>query len=150
MVLTHRDDVADHEIFHRAFGCERVLHESDVDAGTAGVERTLRGDAPVRLDEDLVIVPVPGHTRGSVALLHHDVHLFTGDHLWWEPDDARLHASRSVCWYSWPAQTRSMARLAELSFEWVLPGHGRRWRAGSAAAMRAEVRALAERMAARS
>jgi hypothetical protein len=31
--------------------------------------------------------------------------------------------------------------------EWVLAGHGRRWRAPSRDAMRAEVRALAERMA---
>jgi glyoxylase-like metal-dependent hydrolase (beta-lactamase superfamily II)/ferredoxin len=147
MVLTHEDDVADHEAFRRAFGCERVMHAADVGAGTAGVERKLEGDLPIRLDDDLVVVPVPGHTRGSVALLHRDRHLFTGDHLWWEPDERRLHASRSVCWYSWPAQTRSMARLAELSFEWVLPGHGRRWHAPSADVMRSEVRALVDRMA---
>ena len=129
------------------FGCERILAERDVDAGTAGVERKVPGDDPVRLDHDLTIVPVPGHTRGSVALLHRDRHLFTGDHVWWEPDEGRLHASRGVCWYSWPAQTRSMQRLADLSFEWILPGHGRRWHAPSREAMRAELRALAERMA---
>src|SRR5262245_45627630 len=36
MFLTHRDDVADHEAFRRAFGCERVLHEADVTAATRG------------------------------------------------------------------------------------------------------------------
>ncbi len=146
MILTHRDDVADHDAFHRAFGCERVMHESDVDAGTADVERKIRGVDPVRIDADLTVVPVPGHTRGSVALLHRDEHLFSGDHVWYEGLLARLHAARSVCWYSWAEQTRSMERLAELSFEWVFPGHGRRWRAPSREAMRAEVRALAERM----
>ena len=33
MILTHRDDVADHETFHRTFGCDRVIHRSDVDGG---------------------------------------------------------------------------------------------------------------------
>jgi glyoxylase-like metal-dependent hydrolase (beta-lactamase superfamily II)/ferredoxin len=149
MILTHRDDVADHEAIHHAFGCERVIHESDVDAGTACAERKLRGVDPVRLDADLTVVPVPGHTRGSVALLHRDEHLFSGDHAWYEPVPGQLHASRSVCWFSWAEQTRSMERLAELSFQWILPGHGRRWRASSREIMRAEVRALAERMAGR-
>jgi glyoxylase-like metal-dependent hydrolase (beta-lactamase superfamily II)/ferredoxin len=146
MILTHRDDVADHEAIHRVFGCERVMHESDVEAGTAAVERKLRGTDPVRLDAELTVIPVPGHTRGSVALLHREQHLFSGDHVWYEAPRSRLHAARSVCWYSWAEQTRSMDRLAELSFEWVFPGHGRRWRAPSREAMRAEVRALAERM----
>ncbi len=149
MILTHRDDVADHEAIARAFGCERVIHESDVDAGTAVAERKIRGQDPVRLDADLTVVPVPGHTRGSVALLYRDEHLFSGDHVWYEPLLQRLHASRSVCWYSWAEQTRSMERLAELSFAWIFPGHGRRWRAPSSQAMRAEVRALADRMAQR-
>src|SRR5712672_1816914 len=26
MLLTHRDDIADHELFRRAFGCERIMH----------------------------------------------------------------------------------------------------------------------------
>lgn len=149
MILTHRDDVADHEAIHRAFGCERVIHEGDVDAGTAGAERKIRGREPVRLDADLTVIPVPGHTRGSVALLYRDQYLFSGDHVWYESVIQRLHAARSVCWYSWAEQTRSMMALAEYPFEWVLPGHGRRWRAPSHEAMRDEVRALAARMAQR-
>jgi glyoxylase-like metal-dependent hydrolase (beta-lactamase superfamily II)/ferredoxin len=150
MILTHRDDVADHEAIHRAFGCERVIHESDVDAGTAVAERKLRGRGPVRLDAELTVIPVPGHTRGSVALLYRDEYLFSGDHVWYENALQRLHAARSVCWYSWTEQTRSMAELGEYPFEWVLPGHGRRWHAPSREVMRAEVRALAARMAQRS
>jgi glyoxylase-like metal-dependent hydrolase (beta-lactamase superfamily II)/ferredoxin len=149
MILTHRDDVADHEAIARAFGCERIIHEADVDAGTATAERKLRGLDMVRLDAELTVVPVPGHTRGSVALLFRDEHLFSGDHVWYEPVPQHLHASRSVCWHSWTEQTRSMERLAELPFTWVFPGHGSRWQAPSVASMRAEVRALAERMAQR-
>jgi O-6-methylguanine DNA methyltransferase len=150
MILTHRDDVADHEAIHRAFGCERVIHEGDVDAGTATAERKLRGREPVRLDAELTVIPVPGHTRGSVALLYRDDYLFSGDHVWYESERRHLNAARSVCWYSWTEQTRSMVELGEHAFQWVLPGHGRRWRAPSREAMRAEVRALAARMAQRS
>jgi glyoxylase-like metal-dependent hydrolase (beta-lactamase superfamily II) len=146
MILTHRDDVADHEAFRRAFGCDRVIHEGDVDPGTAGAEIKIRGVEPVRLDDDLTVIPVPGHTEGSIALGVADRYLFSGDHLWYETVLRRLHASPSVCWYSWTEQIRSMERLSAFTFEWVFPGHGRRWQAPSAAAMRAEVSALAARM----
>jgi glyoxylase-like metal-dependent hydrolase (beta-lactamase superfamily II)/ferredoxin len=146
MILTHRDDVADHDAIRKAFGCERVIHESDVDPGTASIEHKIHGKDPVRLAPDLLLVPVPGHTRGSVALIVADRYLFSGDHVWYEPLLQRLHASRSVCWYSWSEQVRSMERLSEFPFEWVLPGHGRRFHAPSSAVMRAEIRALAERM----
>ncbi|HEV8324896.1 MAG TPA: MBL fold metallo-hydrolase [Myxococcota bacterium] len=135
--LTHRDDVAEHETLHARFGTERVLHADDVSALTRGVERRLTGREPTRLADDLVAVPVPGHTRGSAALLYRDTFLFTGDHLWWSSEDGRLDASRSVCWWSWAEQLRSLERLLDLRFEWVLPGHGEPWRAASAAAMRA-------------
>jgi glyoxylase-like metal-dependent hydrolase (beta-lactamase superfamily II)/ferredoxin len=144
MFLTHRDDVADHARWREALGCERVLHARDQDAGTRG-ERTLEGDEAVPLGPGLVAVPVPGHTAGSAALLVDDTFLFTGDHLWGDAR-GRLGASRAVCWWSWEAQTASMERLARLRFEWVLPGHGRPWRAASAQAARDEVLALARRM----
>jgi glyoxylase-like metal-dependent hydrolase (beta-lactamase superfamily II)/ferredoxin len=139
MFLTHRDDVADHEAFHRRFGCERVLHAADVTPGTAGVERRLPGDEPVRLAEDLLAIPVPGHTRGHAVLLYRDRFLFTGDHLAYSPELRRLYAFRDACWYSWTEQIRSMERLLDYSFEWVLPGHGSWWHAPSAAAMRQEL-----------
>lgn len=142
MFLTHRDDVADHARWREALGCERILHARDVTAGTRSVERRLEGDAPIALADDLLVVPVPGHTPGSAALLLRETFLFTGDHLWGDAE-GRLGASRSVCWYDWDEQVRSVERLAELSFEWVLPGHGRPWRAPSAEAARREVRGLA-------
>jgi glyoxylase-like metal-dependent hydrolase (beta-lactamase superfamily II)/ferredoxin len=134
MVLSHRDDIADHAAFARRFGCERVMHAAD--AGGLSIERRITGSDPVVLDEELTIIPVPGHTRGSSALLYRDKFLFTGDHLWWDEGDERLDMSRDVCWYSWSDQLRSLERLRDFRFEWVLPGHGRRYRASSADAMR--------------
>lgn len=124
LLLTHRDDVADHEKFRERFGCERVIHRDD-GKGLRGVERFLSNEEPVALEPDLVAIPVPGHTRGSVAYLWQETYLFTGDHLAWSERLGHLYAFRSACWYSWSQQIESMKRLLEYRFEWVLPGHGR-------------------------
>ena len=50
--------------------------------------------------------------------------LFTGDSLSWSFVDNDLNAFRDFCWYSWEEQTRSLARLLDYDFEWVLAGHG--------------------------
>jgi glyoxylase-like metal-dependent hydrolase (beta-lactamase superfamily II) len=128
MFLTHRDDVADHEKFRKHFGCERILHRADITAGTREVEVELEGVEPIVLDDEALFIPVPGHTRGSVCLLYRGRFLFSGDHLWWDPDRKRVHASRNVCWYDWRKQTESLERLAHYRFEWLLPGHGTRVR----------------------
>ncbi|HYC58786.1 MAG TPA: MBL fold metallo-hydrolase [Thermoanaerobaculia bacterium] len=125
MLLTHRDDVADHEKFHERFGCERVLHGDDVTSRTANVELQPRGLEPVQLADDLVMIPTPGHTRGHAVFLYRDTFLFTGDHLAWSETRSHLYAFRSACWYSWSEQIQSMERLLDYHFEWVLPGHGR-------------------------
>jgi glyoxylase-like metal-dependent hydrolase (beta-lactamase superfamily II)/ferredoxin len=126
MFLTHRDDVADHEEWAKRFNAERVIHRDDATRSTAGVERLIDGSEAVALDDDLIVIPTPGHTRGHSVLLYRDKYLFSGDHLWWSPNYQSLHASWNVCWYSWTEQTRSMERLLDYQFEWVLPGHGRR------------------------
>lgn len=144
MVLSHRDDVADHAEFARRFGCERVMHAADV--GSLSIERRIGGGEPVALDDELTVVPVPGHTRGSIALLYREKFLFTGDHLWWDEDDHRLDMGQGVCWYSWPEQLRSLERLRELRFQWVMPGHGQRFRATSPEAMRAALDEVLERL----
>ncbi|HYE14697.1 MAG TPA: MBL fold metallo-hydrolase [Pyrinomonadaceae bacterium] len=122
--LTHRDDVADHDAFAREFGAARVMHRDD-NAARYGVERVVEGGAAARLDGDLIVIPTPGHTRGHAVLLYKEKYLFTGDHLAWSPTRRTLTAFRSACWYSWAEQVRSMERLLDYSFEWVLPGHGR-------------------------
>jgi glyoxylase-like metal-dependent hydrolase (beta-lactamase superfamily II)/ferredoxin len=126
MFLTHRDDVADHELWAAEFGAERVLHRDDAGTWAAGIERKVTGREPVALTDDLLMIPTPGHTRGHMVMLYGERYLFTGDHVWWSVAFDSLNASRNVCWYSWPEQIRSMERLREYRFEWVLPGHGRR------------------------
>ena len=125
MLLTHQDDVADHEKFHERFGCERVLHKDDVRVRTASVEVKPSGLDPIELDRDLWMIPTPGHTKGHAVFLDRETFLFTGDHLAWSPAREHLYAFRSACWYSWSEQIRSMERLLDYRFEWVLPGHGR-------------------------
>lgn len=129
LYLTHRDDVADHQKFQQHFGCERILHKDEINAGTRDVEIQLTGFEPVELAPDLLIIPVPGHTKGHTVLLYKNKFLFTGDHLAWSETRNHLVAFRDVCWYSWPELLKSMRRLAEYEFEWVLPGHGRRFHA---------------------
>ena len=124
------------------FGCERILHQDDITTGTSDVEKKLGGREPILLAPDLLAIPVPGHTRGSMALLYRESVLFTGDHLWWSPNRGRLHASRDVCWYSWSEQLRSLQLILAHRFTWILPGHGRRFHAATAAAMRAKIEAL--------
>jgi glyoxylase-like metal-dependent hydrolase (beta-lactamase superfamily II)/ferredoxin len=136
LFLTHRDDVAFHQVFRDRFGCERIMHESDISRGTRGIERPLRGSGAVALADDLLLIPVPGHTRGSTALLYRNEFLFSGDHLSYASDEGALDAHRGVCWYSWSEQVRSVERLLEHPFRWLLPGHGESYRAASPEAMR--------------
>jgi glyoxylase-like metal-dependent hydrolase (beta-lactamase superfamily II)/ferredoxin len=145
LLLTHRDDVADHKRLRGFFNCERVLHEHDVSPGTRDVEVKLTIREPAPLGDGVVAIPVPGHTRGSVAYLYLNKYLFTGDHLWWSPKVGALHASYGVCWYNWRDQIRSMERLLDFRFEWVLPGHGQRYHA-SARVMKRELEQLIARM----
>jgi glyoxylase-like metal-dependent hydrolase (beta-lactamase superfamily II)/ferredoxin len=124
MFLTHRDDIADHDRFAKRFQCKRVMHHDD-GATRLEVEEIIQGAAPFALDNQLLAIPVPGHTRGHTVLLYKNKFLFTGDHLAWSPNRNTLTAFRDACWYSWEAQTRSMEKLLNYDFEWVLPGHGR-------------------------
>jgi glyoxylase-like metal-dependent hydrolase (beta-lactamase superfamily II)/ferredoxin len=129
LYLTHRDDVADHQKFHDHFGCDRLLHQDDLTQGTQAIERVLTGLEPIDLEPDLKIIPVPGHTKGHTVLLYRNQVLFTGDHLAWSDRLQQLIAFREACWYSWPILLQSMKTLLDYSFEWVLPGHGRRYQA---------------------
>ncbi len=129
LFLTHRDDVADHARWAERFGAERVMHADERTRATRDVEHVVRGHDAVDLRPGLTVIPTPGHTRGHACLLVDSRYLFSGDHVWWSPNRERLIASRSVCWYAWDEQLRSIARLLEHRFEWILPGHGRRFHA---------------------
>jgi glyoxylase-like metal-dependent hydrolase (beta-lactamase superfamily II)/ferredoxin len=123
MLLTHKDDIADHERFHVKLGARRTMHADD-GAKRLQIENALVGEEAVQIDDDLLAIPTPGHTRGHVVFLYRRKFLFTGDHLAWSPQRKTLTAFRSVAWYSWPEQIRSMEKLLDYEFEWVLPGHG--------------------------
>jgi glyoxylase-like metal-dependent hydrolase (beta-lactamase superfamily II)/ferredoxin len=124
MLLSHRDDIADHAKFAAHFHCPRVMHEKE-GAASLGIERVITGTSPQRIDDDLELIPTPGHTRGHQLFFYRNKILFTGDHLAWSHERQTLTAFRDVCWYSWAEQTRSMEKLLAYPFEWVLPGHGR-------------------------
>ncbi|MEC4805876.1 MAG: MBL fold metallo-hydrolase [Jaaginema sp. PMC 1079.18] len=129
LYLTHRDDVADHQKFREHFGCDRILHEDEIKPQTQDVEVKLSGSNNFELTPDLLIIPVPGHTKGHTVLLYQNRFLFSGDHLAWSEEKQQLIAFRRACWYSWPVLIQSMEKLQSYRFEWVLPGHGRRYHA---------------------
>ncbi|MEO1760911.1 MAG: MBL fold metallo-hydrolase, partial [Cyanobacteria bacterium J06629_18] len=96
---------------------------------TRNVEIQLSGEEPFKLSPELLIITVPGHTKGHTVLLYKNKFLFTGDHLAWSNRLQQLIAFRNFCWYSWDELQKSMPKLTNYSFEWVLPGHGRRYHA---------------------
>jgi glyoxylase-like metal-dependent hydrolase (beta-lactamase superfamily II) len=109
------------------YQCQRILHQDDLTTATQGIEIVLTGDKPYALGNDLLIIPVPGHSKGHTVLLYNNQFLFTGDHLAFSPHLNHLYAFRRFCWYDWSKQIQSMEKLSHYSFEWVLPGHGRRY-----------------------
>jgi glyoxylase-like metal-dependent hydrolase (beta-lactamase superfamily II)/ferredoxin len=123
--LTHSDDVADAEKYAERFGSQRIIHRDELHA-QPNAERVIDGAEPQVLARGVVAIPTPGHTAGHCVLLIDYRFLFTGDHLWWLPEEQRLGASEDYCWHDWAQQIESMERLRRLAFEWVLPGHGHR------------------------
>lgn len=123
VLLTHRDDVADAERYAKHFGARVFIHPADRAAAPYASD-IVAGSEPLPLDADLLVIPVPGHTKGSVAYLWDGSRLFTGDSLAWSFEQGDLRATKEVCWYSWPEQTNSLRRLLDYRFEWVFPGHG--------------------------
>ena len=143
--LTHRDDVAEAEKYAAHFGCRRIIHRAELSAQPKA-EMVLEGEEPQELAPGFLAIPTPGHTQGHCVLLYKKRFLFSGDHLWWSRVERRLSASRRVCWDSWSDQTRSMEKLRDYPFEWVLPGHGQRVKL-TPAQIRKELAALVKRMA---
>ena len=84
IVLTHRDDVADHQRWAQAFACERWIHRGDADDAPSA-EQVLEGQEPLELASQIELLPTSGHTPGSLCLSTGDQRrvLFSGDHVWW-------------------------------------------------------------------
>ncbi|KAE8673761.1 CASP-like protein, putative isoform 1 [Hibiscus syriacus] len=125
MFLTHKDDVADHGKWSKRFSCDRILHSEDVEVCTSDVEIKLKGNGPWSLGNDIMLIHTPGHTEGSVCLLHKSLKiLFTGDHL--VMTESGLSIVEMYNKSSVPEQVDSVKKLLDLDFNWIIPGHGRR------------------------
>ena len=123
ILLTHQDDVADAGRYAAHFDAHVWIHEADR-AAAPFADQMLTGREPHRIDDELLAIPVPGHTEGSVVYLYDRRCLFTGDSLAWSFERSDLVAFRDACWFSWSEQTRSLRRLLDYRFEWVFAGHG--------------------------
>jgi len=123
ILLTHRDDIAEAERYAKHFGARVSIHKADR-AGAPFADNILEGREPIAMARDLLAIPVPGHTKGSVVYLYDGRCLFTGDSLAWSFEADDLSAWRDYCWYSWPEQIKSLARLLDYPFAWVFAGHG--------------------------
>ena len=140
MYLTHRDDIADHRHFAEVFGCERIMLKDDINERCSDIEMGLDSSATFQLYDDVAILPTPGHTKGHSVLHAFNRYLFTGDHLAWSVRLQQLYAFRNHCWYDWDEQIRSMESLLDTTFQWVLPGHGRRFYCDNESDMQAALR----------
>ena len=124
--LTHEDDVADAARYAARFGAMRIIHRADA-AAMPDAEWIVDGLETIGLAPEFELIPVPGHTAGSIALLYDRRFLFTGDHLWWDPETRLLETPRRLVWRS-RAMVQSIEKLLKYRFEWVLAGHGDRIR----------------------
>jgi glyoxylase-like metal-dependent hydrolase (beta-lactamase superfamily II) len=123
ILLTHRDDIGDAKHYAAHFGAAVWIHRADRDRAPFA-DQLIEGQPPTVISEDMLAIPVPGHTKGSVAYLFDKRCLFTGDSLAWSFEADELMAWRDFCWYSWAEQIKSLKRLFDYSFEWVCAGHG--------------------------
>jgi len=144
ILLTHRDDVADADRYAERFHSRVWIHDADRTAAPYAAN-ILSGREPAGIAPDLLAIPAPGHTEGSVVYLYDRRCLFTGDSLAWSFERNDLTAFRDACWYSWPEQLRSLRRLLAYDFEWVLAGHGGSCRL-PAEEMHARLAAMLERI----
>ena len=76
--LSHQDDVAEAGRYTKTFGATRIIHQADAPA-MPDAEMIIDGQDSVQVEPGFVCIP--GHTAGSMALLHRKRFLFSGDHL---------------------------------------------------------------------
>ena len=120
--LTHRDDVADVEMFREKFGTRLIIHESE--------EYAVKH--PDITFHDLyeiggsTIIHTPGHSPGSSSLYYPEGRvIFTGDHV--TVDRGKPVAENFYWTYNYKLQIKNVHRLLDYDFEYLLAGHGGRW-----------------------
>jgi glyoxylase-like metal-dependent hydrolase (beta-lactamase superfamily II) len=144
ILLSHEDDVADAHRYAQRFGAARIIHRADLQA-QSDAECVIEGYDVVEVGADFRIIPVPGHTEGSMALLYRNRFLFTGDHLSWDRETAGLCLATVYVW-SEDHLRQSTKQLLAYDFDWILPGHGDRIQLPPPK-MKEELRRLLERCA---
>jgi glyoxylase-like metal-dependent hydrolase (beta-lactamase superfamily II) len=65
MFFTHQDDVADHEQFHKHFGCRRIIHRAECRESTPSSYSMAKTRS--NWTRTFSRVPVPGHTRSRFS-----------------------------------------------------------------------------------
>mmetsp|Transcript_8302 Transcript_8302/g.10793 ORF Transcript_8302/g.10793 Transcript_8302/m.10793 type:complete len:368 (-) Transcript_8302:191-1294(-) len=140
LYITHKDDLGDHLQWKKRFpDMIRVINRLDVMPTARSFERKLEDDGPWYLDGagDHSIVWVPGHTFGSTMLLYRPPKLegtlpetvaFTGDHLAWSERTSELTGFYRYNKAGVDRQVKSMESMMKEEFQWILPGHGRKYR----------------------
>ncbi|MGI9622036.1 MAG: MBL fold metallo-hydrolase [Acidimicrobiales bacterium] len=104
------------------------IHEDDGDAAPYATDITVADQA---VDDGVMSIVIPGHTKGHVAYHVDERFLFTGDALFWNHRRHELDVTPKQTWYSWEALADSMDSIAHLSVDWVFPGHGKWHHIGS-------------------
>lgn len=129
IVLSHRDDVAGHAEWAEALGATRVIHRAECNSRQRTDECEVQltdDDFPYQLGDGTELLHTPGHTKGSICMLHRPTEsLFTGDHFAYSAREEALEAFSQYCGYSYETQLKSVEMLAEVPFLHMWPGHGR-------------------------
>ena len=124
VLLTHRDDIADAQRYAEHFGARVWIHDADRDAAPFATD-IITAAREAAIFPGMIAFAMPGHTRGSVAYLHNQRHLFSGDTLAWSMQTSEVRSIEKI-WYSRQEHHRSVVRLARSGhrFEHLFPGHG--------------------------
>jgi glyoxylase-like metal-dependent hydrolase (beta-lactamase superfamily II) len=122
VLLTHRDDVGASAKYAQHFGARLWIHENDREASPEATD-ILTGYDITEPIPGVKVIPIPGHTIGSVAFLI-DERLFVGDSLNWLIDEKKIWTNPLRCWDDWDMQRRSLRRLQDVRFDFLLAGHG--------------------------
>ncbi|MGO9480450.1 MAG: MBL fold metallo-hydrolase [Candidatus Kryptoniota bacterium] len=119
--LTHRDDVADAELFRQHFGAALIIQESEKYA-VRNPDITFSNAYGIG---GVMIIHTPGHSPGSSTLYHPGARvMFTGDHI---TADRGKPVAEDFSWtYDYNLQIKNVHKLLRFDFEYILAGHGGR------------------------
>jgi glyoxylase-like metal-dependent hydrolase (beta-lactamase superfamily II) len=125
LFITHRDDVSDACAWQEELGLEIVMHQEDAhQVLDCSVDHEIE-DEEEWLAKDMLVIHLPGHSPGCVALLYTKGGgiLFSGDALVTRPDGTLGLAPERYS--SDPALAGESARqLLDYEFGAILPAHG--------------------------